>query len=604
MRIIFYTILSFIFICNSAFAKPVSENLIYENNIVGPFPLNVNAEEIENLKPDSPKSKTENVSQDKIEETPQEKVTSEQEVQDNYIKNILKNSGDYKVSNIVLDKKSLKKIYKNYGYKTIWFENGVVKAITKKAIKFLSLAEENGLSKLEINANLIQERINNDKPEIIKNTDLLITHLICKMLFQIGNGRSQPDDLGMESYNISPNRIKDIKEAFDEVYQAEDIEEVIAKYSPKKQEYKNLKIAIKKLIEERDSRENVYPKINEGPDVLPGGRDYRMVEIAKRFGNPSTINQRAKDDKFIYYKELQKHIIEFQKKFGIKPNGIINNKTIQALNISEDDLIEKISANMDRLRWIPDELESKRLEINIANQTLTAYEDGKQVFTQALVIGRSEKKTAIMNTYFKTIIFNPYWHAPRGYTVNYLLPILRENKNYLNNEEFELIQLAPDGWWKPIDSKTINFKKISEKNINFVIRQKPGRKNALGPMRFSLINNFDIYMHGTAEPWLFSSDYRAQSSGCIRVEDPLKLALFALEDNTDTPKEKYMSYYEAFNDNKLPSDKLPKHIKVDLKQSMPTYINYFTVFADEQGNLKFSDDIYSWDKTMIEFFER
>ncbi|MDX1949337.1 MAG: L,D-transpeptidase family protein [Rickettsiales bacterium] len=598
MRILFYTILSILIICSSANAEQQNvKDMVYENNIVGPYPLNFNPDYINEKNQSSKEAKIDNKSSDKAIKVTQQ---IDKKISDNYIKNILKSQGEYKVSDVIIDKNSLKKIYKNYDYQTIWFKDNVVKGITKKAIKFLSLAEENGLSKDEINVKLVQERIENDKPEIIKNTDLLITHLIIKMINQIGNGISQPEDVGIESYNISPERVKNISSAFDEFYQSENIDDFISKYSPKKQEYKNLKVAIKKLIEERDSRENVFPKINQGPDVLPGGRDYRMVEIAKRFGNPSTINQRAKDDKFIYYKELQRPVIEFQKKFGIKPNGIINNKTIQALNVDENDLIKKIAVNMDRLRWIPDNLEPKRLEINIANQTLTAYEDDKQAFTQALVIGRSEKKTAIMNTYFKTIIFNPFWHAPRGYTTNFLLPIIRKDRSYLETEELELIQLAPDGWWKPIDASTIDFKKINEKNINFVVRQKPGRKNALGPMRFSLINNFDIYMHGTAEPWLFSSDYRAQSSGCIRVEDPLKLALFALEDNTDTPKEKYMSYYEAFNDDKLPSDKLPKHIKVDLKESLPTYINYFSVYSDEQGNLKFSDDIYSWDKEMIE----
>ncbi len=517
-----------------------------------------------------------------------------------FINSFFNSSNDLKIAGVTLDKSLIKPIYANLGNRTIWFENNALTTNAKKALKFLSLAESNGIDPKDINAKLVQKRLDNSDPQKIANTDLLITHLVSKMINQIANGRVTPQEAGIiESYNLSVNKI-DVSNSVQEFLQADNIEEFINKYSPKYVEYQNLKTALAKLIEERDSRSETYPKIKAGPDILPGGRDYRIVDIKRRFGSPSTLNTRAREDKFIYYKELQSHVMEFQKKFGIKPTGVINNKTVQALNVDENDLIKKISVNMDRLRWLPATLEDKRLMINVAAQRLKAYEGGKEIFTQALVIGRSEKKTALMNTSFINVVFNPYWHAPRGYTLQYLVPIIKNDLSYLKTEEIDAIRFAPDGRWVVVDPKTIDWKSITDKNLDFMLRQRPGKRNALGPMKFSLVNNFDIYMHGTSEPWLFSSDYRAQSSGCIRVEDPIKLALYSLLGNTDVPEEKFMSYYEAFNDDKLPPEDLPKQVTVALKNPIPTYINYQTVLPDEKGNLNFVDDIYGWDTGMLD----
>lgn len=527
-------------------------------------------------------------------------VAETPESENKFIKEIVESPNDFKFSGVILNKNNLKNIYGKNGYRTIWFKNSALTTGTKKALKFLSLAELNGLDPKVINVELIQKRLENLSPQKIANTDLLITEFVSRMIHQIANGRITAAEAGIDSYNLSGNKVPDISAAINEFLESDNIENFIDKYSPKYLEYKYLKTALAKLIEERNSRTEIYPKVKAGPDILPNGRDYRIVDIRRRFGNPSTLNTRAREDKFIYYKELQNEVMEFQKKFGIKPTGVINNKTVQALNVDENDLIKKISVNMDRLRWLPYDLEDKRLMINVAAQRLKAYEEGKETFNQALVIGRSEKKTALMNTKFINIVFNPYWHAPRGYTIQYLAPIIAENPDYLKNEEIDLIRFAPDGRWIVIDPATINWKKLNDKNLNFIARQRPGKRNALGPMKFSLVNNFDIYMHGTSEPWLFSSDYRAQSSGCIRVEDPIKLALYSLEDNTDVPEEKFMSYYDAFNDDKLPPEDLPKQVTVALKNPIPIYINYQTVLPDDKGNLKYVDDIYGWDNRMLD----
>src|SRR3990167_8294852 len=120
------------------------------------------------------------------------------------------------------------------------------------------------------------------------------------------------------------------------------------------------------------------------------------------------------------------------------------------------------------------------------------------------------------------------------------------------------------------------------------IVQRPGSANALGKIRFTIESPFSIYLHGTPAKNLFQKENRAASHGCIRVQDPYKLAQFAFNDSSWT----------RARIEKETSGSRTDHVK--LKRQLPVFITYFTVFEDEQGRMNFVPDEYGQDEKVWE----
>ncbi|MEO6001067.1 MAG: L,D-transpeptidase family protein [Chitinophagaceae bacterium] len=218
---------------------------------------------------------------------------------------------------------------------------------------------------------------------------------------------------------------------------------------------------------------------------------------------------------------------------------------------------------MERSRWIPDEMKGEYLAVNIPEFRLHAYSSDSLLWSMNVVVGRAINKTVIFSGNLKYVVFSPYWNVPLSILKKEILPGIRKNKNYLESHHME---------W----------------NGNSV-RQKPGPWNSLGQVKFLFPNSFSIYLHDTPSKSLFEDDKRDFSHGCIRVADPKKLALFLLKKDS--------SWNETNVTNAMNSG---KEKYVTLKQSIPVFIAYFTVWVDHQGKLNFRDDIYGRDKALAE----
>lgn len=462
-----------------------------------------------------------------------------------------------------------------------------------KSMSLLAKSEENGLASKGYFYPYLKSKLSDADFDYAKN-DILLTTSIIKFArdLKVGSGlpKNSPIDHYFEFMPESPKASK-IIEDFTNIAE---VEKFIEAYSPKHIEYKRLKNVLTKLLVD-DSFE--YPQIDKGKTIHPASRDYRIPMIREKLKSPKPINPKQSQDDIFYDKALYKTVVSLQKKFGLKADGIIGPKTLEIINYTKQDLIDKISVNMERWRWIPNITEGKRILVNIPEFKLYAYKDNEQVMSVTAIVGRAGKKTPIMNTHMTDVVFHPYWYAPKNYSLTYLVPLIKEDPYYFTDEEFTLIKVLENGAWEITDPETVDWENITEENFNYIIRQDPGNKNALGPIKFNIRNFDSIYLHGTAEPWLFSSRFRAQSSGCIRLEDPIRTAFFALEDNEDFNPDKLETLYRAYaNDYEIPYYDKPKHVVKKLASEIPVFLNYITMFADDEGNMRFFDDIYGWDE--------
>lgn len=506
---------------------------------------------------------------------------------------VLSGSKKLIISGYTIDKPSVKQLYQAYQNKLIWFSGHKKTANSEKAYDLLDKAFENGLSVKEFDKNSVKNILKSEDKLKFEKADVLVSDMVIRMINQIANGKPIPQELGVMFYPGRKVRITNITQQVINFISAGDVDKFIIDISPKHAQYFKLRDKLKEIEKQKQESAKLDPIPTEGPNIVVGSRDYRIPFIKEHLKIKKPINPAAAKDNQLYDQGLKTVIVDYQKKLDIKEDGVIGQKTINALNTSLSDIEIEIRANMERYRWLTDNLAKKRIEINLAAFELTAYEDNKAISKRAVIVGRAEKKTALMETVLTSAVLNPFWHAPRTYSIEQLLPILRNDQRYPIDQEIDILKMTKDGW-QAQDPLSIDWNKKNAKNFDYLLRQRPGKKNVLGAIKFNITNTYDIYLHSTTEPWLFSNKFKAYSSGCIRVEKPDDLAKWMLKDNTSFDMGKFDEIYHAY-DNEDPNVKKPNMVNVPLTKALPTYIVYFTVEVDDKGELIFHDDLYKWD---------
>ncbi|HUS00154.1 MAG TPA: L,D-transpeptidase family protein [Chitinophagaceae bacterium] len=270
------------------------------------------------------------------------------------------------------------------------------------------------------------------------------------------------------------------------------------------------------------------------------------------------------DTSKIYNDSLVTAIKNYQQRNGMKPTGIITDTLVRSLNVPVDKRIQQIIINLNRMQWMSSANDANYVTVNIPEFMLYAYENNAKVFEMPVVVGKEGTLTTMFNGNLNQVVFSPYWNIPASIVKNEILPKMKSDPNYLKSKNMEVVR----------------------KNDTLpVIRQLPGKDNALGKVKFLFPNRYDIYFHDTYAKEIFKKDVRAISHGCIRLADAEKMANYLLRNNNAWSPEKI---HAAMNSGK------EQYVKVD--PAMPVTITYFTAWVDETGQLNFRDDVYGNDK--------
>ncbi|CAH0997966.1 hypothetical protein EMA8858_04101 [Emticicia aquatica] len=294
-----------------------------------------------------------------------------------------------------------------------------------------------------------------------------------------------------------------------------------------------------------------------------------------------TGDLKLNDNTIFFTDSLAKAVQRFQRRMGLVENGKINQATIIEFNKPIDFRIKQIMVNMERLRWIPVEMENDYLLVNIPEFRLHIFQNSKQVWQMNVVVGKAAKKTSIFRGDLSKIVLNPYWGVPTSIVRDEILPKLKRNPSYLARNNMEVLSGN-----SVVNPANINWNAYSG-NVPFSFRQKPGNHNSLGKIKFLFPNNFSIYLHDTPSKGLFNESRRAFSHGCIRISEPKKLALYLLRKDT------------SWNDEKLEEIlKTDNETVIKVNPTVAVYIAYFTAWVDNTGQLNFRNDIYNLDEKL------
>ncbi|WP_428666683.1 L,D-transpeptidase family protein [Runella sp.] len=290
---------------------------------------------------------------------------------------------------------------------------------------------------------------------------------------------------------------------------------------------------------------------------------------------------KSADTTDVFTDSLVVAVKHFQHRLGLRESGKIDAATAAELSRPVSFRIRQIMLNMERLRWVPAEMEPNMLLVNIPEFKLHVFESGQQPWMMNVVVGKEANKTSIFKGNLSYVVLNPYWVVTNNIINNEILPKLKQNPGYLARNNMEVVSGT-----KVIDPYSVRWKSYS-KNVPFTIRQKPGKSNSLGKVKFLFPNNYSIYLHDTPSKGLFGESSRAFSHGCIRVAEPERLVLHVLKNDP------------AWNENKLESVwDTQKEKWITVRPSLPVYIVYFTAWVDQTGQLNFRNDLYGLDKTL------
>ncbi|NDK56568.1 L,D-transpeptidase family protein [Pontibacter fetidus] len=323
------------------------------------------------------------------------------------------------------------------------------------------------------------------------------------------------------------------------------------------------------------------------PDDLrlsPGDTNLAVLKLKRNLLLTKDLPLLQTDSMAVYDSLLVAATINFQKRNGIKADGVIGPKTVAAINIPPSQRLKLLQANLLRWQNSTAHMPFPTVYINIPDYRLYILDTSRVLLQMRVIVGKKETPTYQNQTELLSIVVNPNWNIPRSIAVNEILPILRRNPNYLYKRH---MRLYLDG--RQLNPWRVNWKKVNASNFNYQIVQLPGKQNELGELKFLYNSKANQYMHDTPRKELFKFDQRNFSHGCIRIEKPDELAMYLLQYRSGQSKEKAKQLLARWDRN----------LYLRIRKPMPLLIGYQTCWVSYDGKVQFREDIYGYETVKL-----
>jgi L,D-transpeptidase YcbB len=277
----------------------------------------------------------------------------------------------------------------------------------------------------------------------------------------------------------------------------------------------------------------------------------------------------------------------FQSRHGLAPDGILGRATLAALNVPLSRRVLQLEFSLERLRWLPDLTRGRFIAVNIPTFQLWAWDsvnaDGAPTLGMNVIVGQAalNTRTPVFVEEMRYVIFRPYWNVPPGILRNEVLPAIRSDSTYLRRNDMEIV-LGPGDDAIRVAETPDNLTLLAQGQLR--VRQRPGPRNALGLVKFMFPNDENVYLHDTPAPELFSRARRDFSHGCVRIERPVDLAVWALRDVAGWDRDRID---QAMRDG--------RSTRVNLRTPIPVLLFYTTAIVQPDGTPQFYEDLYDHD---------
>ena len=462
--------------------------------------------------------------------------------------------------------------YGPVGYRLIWTKNGRPTAQALTLISLLENAEAKGLRSVEYDGGQWKNRMATLQGDAaLARFDISLTTALVRYGSDLAVGRVNPVNVSFAIDVKAPWMPAVIWKAAE----AADAASVIASVEPRHDEYRRLiaALATYRRIAAETANDQPLPVVTK---LVAGDTYDALPQLATRLRRLGDLSADAKVEGTVYNGAIVDAVKHFQSRHGLDADGVVSKRTFAALNVPASERVQQIEWSIERWRWIPARTEGPAIYVNIPEFRLRAV-DGADELTMRVVVGKAAgHKTPVLGGDIKHVVLRPSWHVPPSIQRGEIAP--KASAAYLAKHNYEIV----DNAGRTLAVNDDNLRRLRNGSVS--VRQKPGTSNALGLVKFLFPNDSNIYLHDTPADSLFARTRRDFSHGCVRLEDPVALAAWALGDQPQWTKEKIE---KAMNGQRG---------DVYVKPSRPINVMILYATAAARGNdVYFFEDIYGHD---------
>jgi murein L,D-transpeptidase YcbB/YkuD len=474
--------------------------------------------------------------------------------------------------------RALPEIYERSRFALAWTREGAAEDLLGAIVD----AETHGLDpndyhRPEIERLLAREHID---PADRIDLDLLLTDALVRLAYHLVFGKVDPErldphwNLARDLEGVAP--ADSIRGAIDARFVAAAVE----RFAPQHAAYARLRGALLRYREV--AARGGFEAIPPGPKLERGAEGPRVLALRRRLAAEGDLaRDRVASPRFDA--ELEEAVKRSQARHGLEPDGVVGRATLAALGVPAEARVDQIRLNLERARWVLHAVVGRLVLVDIAGFHLHYFDETGDWITR-VVVGRPYRKTPVFRSTIRYLVLNPTWTVPPTILAQDVLPAVRRDPGYLAKKRLRVI----DARGREVDPRGIDWAAAAAGRFPYQLRQDPGPDNALGRIKFMFPNPYAVYLHDTPSRGLFGRAERAASSGCIRVEEPLELAVRLLDDPA--------VWSRAALERAIAGGAART---LSLREPVPVILIYSTVDVEEDGTVHFQRDLYELDAPVL-----
>ena len=487
----------------------------------------------------------------------------------------------------------LKALYAAESGGLFWFDGDKPRPALEPALQAIARCDEVGLVPSDYDAAMLSQKWSAMKtagaatsPADRALFDVAVTVSAARLLQAVHWGRVDPRLVGF-NYDVSSERL-DLASELRSARDGAGLPAALDAAEPQFPVYVRMVKALGDYRALAAAEPPAVPALPAGQTKIAPGKPWSGVPaLAARlraFGDlpaGAPAPKTAADGTPIYEGALVDAVKSFQRRHNLEADGVIGPGTIQVLNVTASARVRQFELALERERWLPEMRREPMLFVNVALFRMWGHDPDRpnDTLRMNIVAGKSlAHETPIFMDELEYVVFRPYWNPPPGILHGEILPKARKDPAYLDKQNMEIVASGSDDA-PALAATPENLDKVKAGKL--FIRQKPGEKNSLGLAKFIFPNSQNIYMHGTPAQALFARSRRDFSHGCIRLEDPARLAEWVLKADPQWTRERIVA---AMNG--------PRPTRVNIRPKLKVILFYDTAYVDSKGVVFFTQDYY------------
>lgn len=410
-------------------------------------------------------------------------------------------------------------------------------------------------------------------PDALANAELELSLAALRYARYARGGRIIDPATQLSSYLDRKPQLLEPKDVIEKLAAANEADAYLRGLNPQQPEFEKLR---QKYLEMRNATAAAQVvTLPPGKVLAPGKSDPQVPLLRQRL----KVALADGADPNLYDDALKAAVVAYQTEQGTRPDGFVGNATRALLNDVEELGPEKLIANMEEWRWMPEDRGDLYVTVNIPEFTLRIVKNGAVIHTERVITGLVDKQTPVFSETMKSIAFQPRWNVPNSIKVNELYPSLARGGTSFRRQGLRLSRNGRD-----IDPESVDWGSTDIRTYD--VYQPPGASNVLGELKFNFPNKHTVYMHDTNARQLFEQPSRPFSHGCMRVREPRRMAEILLNEDKG---------WDAAKISDLIANGPPNN-EVPIDRKIGVHITYFTAWVDERGALQTARDVYGHER--------